>query len=514
MSLPNLTFIKGQGGLGRPLPSNDHISGMLFYTANGNLPSGWTTSAREKALYSVQDAVNAGISGTYADATAATATFLITTGGSTGDTITIKVADLDATGTAQSTTLCTYTKVAGDATIASLGSSITAAINAGTVNHGYTASFSIATLTITAPKKFGVYLNTGTPYTATITGTMAGTWTQNVVAGVASLQAVWHYHISEFFRIQPKGVLYVGFYAVPSPYTYTEISSLQNYAQGAIRQIAVYKDAAAIAAGDVTAIDAVCKTLDDAGKNISAIIGGHTTGVPDLSAIFTLNDLTDEKCSMVLAQDGGAHGNFLYITCGKSISALGACLGTIALAKVSESIAWVEKFNMSNGTELEVLAFSNGTKFSNSAVTDGLLEALNDKRFIFLKKHVGLSGSYWNDSHTAVVPTSDYAYIENNRTIDKAIRNLRAAYLPKLNSPITLNADGTMSDNTITMLENIGDAALDQMLRDFELSARRVQISPTQDVLATSKLVIGVDLVVNGVARFIEIPIGFKPSIA
>jgi hypothetical protein len=217
---------------------------------------------------------------------------------------------------------------------------------------------------------------------------------------------------------------------------------------------------------------------------------------------------------MVLAQDGGAHGNFLYITCGKSISALGACLGTIALAKVSESIAWVEKFNMSNGTELEVLAFSNGTKFSNSAVTDGLLEALNDKRFIFLKKHVGLSGSYWNDSHTAVVPTSDYAYIENNRTIDKAIRNLRAAYLPKLNSPITLNADGTMSDNTITMLENIGDAALDQMLRDFELSARRVQISPTQDVLATSKLVIGVDLVVNGVARFIEIPIGFKPSIA
>jgi len=33
MSLPNITFIKGQGGLGRPLPGQDYISGLLFYTA-------------------------------------------------------------------------------------------------------------------------------------------------------------------------------------------------------------------------------------------------------------------------------------------------------------------------------------------------------------------------------------------------------------------------------------------------------------------------------------------------
>lgn len=512
MALPSITFIKGQGGLGRALPNNDHISGLLFYTADGNLPSGWTTSARTKLLYSLQDAVNAGITDDYADATQSTSTWLITNAGATGDVVTIKVVDLAPTGATQTTTLCAYTKVASDTTIALLGASIAAAINAGTVDHGYTATFNTATLTIRAPHKMGVFLNSGTPYSVTITGTIAGTLTQNVVAGVASLKAVWHYHISEFFRMQPKGALYVGFFAVPSPYTYTEVSTMQNFADGAIRQIGVYKDGAALAAADATALDAVCKTLDNAKKPLSGFIGGHLTGVSDLSTIFTLNNLTDEKVSVVISQDGGGHGNFLYVSCGKSISNIGALLGTVSLAKVSESIAWVGKFNVSDGTENEVLAFANGTALT--AVSDNTLSGLNDKRFIFLRKFVGLSGSYWNESHTAVAPTSDYAYIENNRTIDKAIRNLYAAYLPYLNSPITLNADGTMSDNTVTMLENVGEVALDQMLRDFELSQRAVVINPAQDVLATSKLIVGVDLVINGVARFIEIPIGFKPSIA
>ena len=37
MALNDIIFVKGQGGLGRPLTGEDHISGLLFYTANGNL---------------------------------------------------------------------------------------------------------------------------------------------------------------------------------------------------------------------------------------------------------------------------------------------------------------------------------------------------------------------------------------------------------------------------------------------------------------------------------------------
>ena len=122
--------------------------------------------------------------------------------------------------------------------------------------------------------------------------------------------------------------------------------------------------------------------------------------------------------------------------------------------------------------------------------------------------------SYWNESNTAIATTSDYAYIENNRTIEKAIRLLNSAYLPELNGPIKLNADGTIADVDVARLESVGNTALDQMTRDDELSAKSVTIDPNQDILATSELTIAVTLVIKGVARYIVIPIGFKPSIA
>ena len=51
MSLNNINFIKGKGGLGRPLAGKDYISGLLFYTAS--LPSGFSTYNRMKMVFSV-----------------------------------------------------------------------------------------------------------------------------------------------------------------------------------------------------------------------------------------------------------------------------------------------------------------------------------------------------------------------------------------------------------------------------------------------------------------------------
>lgn len=512
-TLPSITFQKGQGGLGRALPGQDYISGMLIYTANSNLPSGFSTSARVKAFYALSDAVSAGIVNTYSDATAATGTYLITAAGATGDTIEIKVADINALGIAQSTSLGVYTKVAGDSTIALLGASIAAAINAGTITHGYSASFATATLTLTAPKRLGIYLNTGTPISVTIVGTIAGTITQ-FSAGVASRFAVWYYHISEFFRLQPQGVLYVGFYPVPGAYTFTDITTMQQFANGTIRQIGVFKDpAAAYTTADITAINTVCVANDAAKKPLSAIYAADLSGTTDISTIADLATLTANKVSDCIAQDGAAQGNYLWLTVGKSITTLGALLGNVAKASVSQDIAWIQQFNVSNGTECEVLAFANGQKFTDIAITDSLLEALNVKRHIFLLKKVGISGSYWNDSHTAIALTSDYAFIEDNRTIDKATRILYAALLPSLNGPLLLNSDGTLRDTTIAYLETQGNVGLDAMVRNEELSAKSVVINPAQNVLTTSQIIIAVTLIKNGVARYIVVPIGFKLSI-
>ena len=517
MALSGISFNLGQGGLGRPLAGEDHISSLLFYTANGNLPSGFSTSARIKKFFSVSDAESAGILSDYSDATAAVAKYVISNAGAAGDTFNISVTEIDSLVV----DLGTYTVTSADSTIALLGASIAAAINAGTYTHGYSATFNTATLLLSMPKKLGVYPNTGTPVVVTIAGTVAGTLTQptgsgSTVLGVASKQAIWHYHIAEYFRLQPKGVLYVGFYAVPSTYTFAELTTIQNFANGTIRQSGVFlgSECHAFTVADLTAINTEVVTNCDANhKPISSILyAADLSATSDLTTLTNLNTLTAKKVSAVIGQDGAGLGYYLWKGTTKSITSLGATLGAVSFAAVSDSIEWVGKFNFSNGTELDTPAFANGDLVSAKA--QSYLDALDSARYIFLRKFVGNSGTYVNNSYTAIISTSDYSFIENNRTIDKAIRGVYSSVLPALGSPLVLNADGTLTDTTIAYFTSLAEVNLTQMVRDVELSAFQVLISPTQDVLSTGELTIAVELLPIGVARSIVVNIGFVTALS
>lgn len=509
MALNNITFNLGQGGLGRPLPGEDYISGLLFYT-NGSLPSGFSSDARIKNVLSLADAEALGITNDFSDETPAEADFLVDTAGTNGDTVELKVAEpLGVT-----VSLGVYTKTASETTVALVATAIAAVINAGTSTHGYTATVNTATVTITARAGLGVFLDSGTPLSATYSNgaTLAGTITQ-FTGGVASKFAVWHYHISEYFRLQPQGNLYVGIFAVPTPYTFAEITTMQTFAGGKIRQIGVFKDSAAFASGDITAIHNVCVTNTDAKKPIIALYGADISAVSDISTLADLSLLTAFRCSAVIGQDGAALGAFLFYSTGKSVTTLGATLGAIAKAKVSNSIAWVAQFNISNGTECDVLAFANGVLFTHSSVTDNLLSALQNKRYIFLRQFVGLAGSYFNENSTSIATNSDYAYITETRSIDKATRGIYTNLLPALNSPIVLNSDGTLTDSSVAYFQGLSEIALNQMVRDAELSGFAVNVNTAQDVLATGILVINVTLVPVGTARNITVNIGFNVTI-
>lgn len=387
MALNDVVFVKGVGGLGRPLAGKDFYSALLFFAAA--LPSGFTSADNIKKLTSVADADNLGIKST----------------------------------------------------------------------------------------------------------------------GVTPQIQVMRYHIAEYFRMQPQGVLYVGIYAVPAgAYGFTEIQTMQNFANGEIRQIGIYKDAVSgVQLSDITAIDGVCKSLDAAHKNISAVLAVDISAVTDLTTLPDLSTLNANKVSVVISQDGAGAGATLAVAYGKSVGNLGALLGTIAAAKVNESVSWVGKFNASNGTENDTPAMANGQLVSK--LSDSLLGVLNASRYVFLRKYVGYAGSYWNDSHTAIVSSSDYAYIENNRTIDKAIRGLYLSMLPDLGSPLLLKADGTLSDISVAALLSDARRNLDQMLRDGEISTYGVNIDTTQNVASTSKVTISVKDIPVGVARNIEVDI-------
>jgi Protein of unknown function (DUF2586) len=499
----DVVFIKGAGGLGRPLAGEDYISALLFYTSV-TLPTGFTSLDRIKQVFSLSDAEALGITDTQLGATASTATFQITNKGAAGDAIALTVSAINGT-----LTLASYAQVAADVvTIITSAARLASEINLGTLTHGWTAlSNGVDTVTLTAPKTQGIYLNTGTPYSIAITGTFAGTLVQNVVVGVASTIDIMHYHVQEYFRVQPKGNLYIGIYAISA--TFAEVTTMQDFTQGAIRQIGVYTQAA-YASGTVTLLQTQATANEVNHKPLEILYNPDFSGTIDLTTLVTLHTLTAQNVSVLFGQDGAAIGYTRWKATGKSIGCLGTTLGAVALAKVSDSIAWVAKFNVAS-TEYDVLNFSNGQVYT--VISDGSLNNLDSKGYIFLKKHIGLSGSYFNNPYTAIAVTSDYSRINNNRTINKAIRGLRTFLLPQLSSPVTVNADGTLTEDVISFFETLCKRALDVMQRDAELSAFDIIINPAQNVLSTSKLIINVKIVPIGTADTIEVNVGFVLSI-
>lgn len=499
----SITFNRGQGGLGRPLPGEDHISAYLHYTSVA-LPTGFSASDRIKKIFSVEEAEVLGITNTHLGATASTGTYQLTNKGVVGDIVLFEVAAI-----AGSTVLASYKTVTADvATLITAAAKLASAINAGTTTHGFTAiSDGVDKVTFTAPKGQGVFLNTGTPYTITITGTTAGTLVQNVVTGIASDIDIQHYNISEYFRIQPKGVLYVGLYAISADFA--EVTTMQNFSEGKIRQMAVYTQAT-YATATSTLLQAQATAMDLVKKPLSIFYQGDYSAVSDLTTLTDLHTLTDENVSSTFGQDGANLGFTLWSATAKSIGCAGTMLGAESLAKVSESIAWVGKFPIAE-VEFDTLAFANGDQ--HNGLTDGQKDAVDALGYVFLKKHINFSGSFFNNDYTAISETSDYSRVRMSRTIDKAIRGLDGSIMPALSSPLLVNTDGTLTEDTIAYFKSLSNISLDAMVRDGELSGFSVIINPVQNVLTSGELVITVELLPVGVADNIVVNIGFVTSL-
>lgn len=531
MSLPRINFIRKQG-LGRRDQSDDHISGFVFY--NDTLPPGFASDDRVKKIFSIGQAESLGIVDTHTDETKATGGSVTITGaGSENDVETITIDGV---------VLGSYTVANGDA-VADVATGLAAAINALTSEHGFSAVAATADVNITAPAKMGIV-----PNTATIAFSSSGDGTGTVTqfsSGVGSDLSVMHYHISEFFREKPDGVLYVGIFA-EGTYNASELSDMQDAANGEIRQFGIFIDDTAFASSQVTATDNQLDTLRDEKRNAIAVLHADMSNAT-ITSLADLSLLTAPKVAVCLGEDGNYHQlaysnskayvqgdkakwlNKTYICTldntnqapydtnywtevslnlpditGYSVSTLGNLLGTIASAPVNESIAYVEAHPLADGNTLDVAGFATGDLYSAQPLS--LLNTLTSYHYIFLRKLQGVSNTYYNDSWTCVAESNDYATIENNRVMDKAERLQYIALAPKLNSTIVVDPNtGQLSQDVIDVFENLADNPIEGMEIAGEISGREITVNPDQDVLTTSKIVITSKIVPTGVAREIEV---------
>lgn len=330
-----------------------------------------------------------------------------------------------------------------------------------------------------------------------------------ITEGSASY-GILHYQIKEYFRLAGSSLLFVvntsdENYSQETFFAFTKgrvrqiyVASNKTYAQlaahvGELKQFANYLD------GKHSPVVIVTDVADDA-KAVD-------TSLPDLRA------LQAPQIAVLIAGSGIGNGGKLATSLGKKyIPAGGTVLGCLSRAKVHENIGWVQNFNLTSGAELLTSVLSDGNDVA--LVTDTVLNDLNDKGYMFFRRHQGISGMYVNDTFTATASTDDLYSIENNRTLNKAKREIRAALLPDLLSPLTVDDEGRLAPDTIKYFENKVSNQLIAMQNAGELSSYDVFIDPEQNVLSTGKLIIKVRIVPRGVARQIEVNIGFTTKIA
>lgn len=323
---------------------------------------------------------------------------------------------------------------------------------------------------------------------------------------------VLHYHLSELYRINPAVSLYVGIFEKPQGdnMTYAEIKTVQNFADGRIRQLGVWCGDRVPSEDDLTAIQGQAATLEAQGAELSVVYAPKVANVKQISTSLAGGG----KCrvSVVIGQAGSGTGAELYKdkanAAKASVSGLGVVLGLISKAKVHQCIAWVKEFP----TGISLPAFGDGTLLRD--MDKALVEQLDTARYLFFVTQQGQSGSYMNDSHTMDSAISDYASIESVRTMDKGARGVRAYPIPELGGNVYVDADtGKLASYTVAHLETVAGHALEDMEKAGELSGYKAEIDPDQDVAASSTVDIVLKKVAVPVMRHVRIKIGFAKTV-
>lgn len=311
-------------------------------------------------------------------------------------------------------------------------------------------------------------------------------------AGITADATSWavrvlHYHLSEIYRTNPAVSLYVGIFAKPTgasdAYSFAELKTVQNFAGGRIRQIGVWCGDRNMSADDIVTLQGIGDTLEDQAAELSILYAPKVANIKQIT------------------QDAAGIGK-------SRVSGLGTVLGLLSRAKVHQCIAWVRGFP----TGINVPAFGDGTLYRD--LDKALVEQLDKARYLFFVTQPGQTGSYMNDSHTMDEATSDYAAIESVRTMDKAVRGIRAKVVPDLAGNVYIDPEtGKLKSYSVSYLESLANQALEEMERNGELSGYKVAIDPEQKVMSTGRIEFVIENVASPVVRHFNIKIGFSQTV-
>jgi len=315
--------------------------------------------------------------------------------------------------------------------------------------------------------------------------------------------------IVEFFRLAPEATLYV-YNSIVDADIKTFINQnkeIKGYAFGF-----TYSKVTPNLVTTITAQQLIVNALAAENRFIDFVI----LGANELD-VFTqdLHELEAPNVSVCIACE----------TNSKKV-ALGSILGMKGVRKVNENIGSVDiqrKPRAKRGTVDYPLTDALLGRWLNAYTTAGVtvdslaketLTSIIAKGFIVAAGYEGYAGFFFENSYTCTDLTSDFAFIENNSTWNKAARIIRSVLLPRVKGVVKKDPNtGFIATTTAASWQASVEKGLTVMVADDEISAFTVAIDPKQVVNSTSPVVVQVSVVADGIVHEFNVKLGLTNSI-
>lgn len=231
--------------------------------------------------------------------------------------------------------------------------------------------------------------------------------------------------------------------------------------------------------------------------------GYNYSGTASTSAnLRAIENLQADKVSVVIGQDF----NYAKTKTDKAqkYADVGTILGVCSKAAVNQNIGENESFNITDATKGIWVVPGLSSHTPNTAVFSDL-QTLEDKGYIFGITYTGMAGVRINNDHTCtpIIIDSDNRINEHTiaygRIMNKAIRGLRTAYLPKVKTNWAVDeTTGKLSNGTVVALEDIGDKVFEDMVKRGEITYGKTTIDKDSDLIVGKILNVGFKIVPRG----------------
>ncbi|MBK5213365.1 MAG: DUF2586 family protein [Flavobacteriaceae bacterium] len=334
-----------------------------------------------------------------------------------------------------------------------------------------------------------------------------------------------HYHIDEFFRLNPDGTLHV----VLADVSFTDVMLKTIIRENSdIRGIGVARNSI-VAVIDFSAYIGGYQNLVDELKLEHVFVDAVLVEGNEFSALTAVGDYDDlrledaRNVSVIGVQDPAIRAIKAAYA---GHAAIGSALGMLSVRSVNEQLGSINinnKPNYAKGDSTYPLTNNGRGRWLSAVLQNGVAvsglsgtekTSLTAKGYVFAGSYAGLAGVYFSSSPTATLLSDDFAYIENNRVWNKAARALRLALLPRVKGNILKDATtGFLRNTEVKDLEQLGKDALTAMEASGEISGSAVYVDPEQNPAEDTPLIVKAQVVANGIIYDIVVDLGLTNSI-